>query len=101
MSSLFKLEFKGTYTKQLKEMQRELKALPREAHKEFVALTPIDRGNARRKTRLEGGNTINANYPYAQRLNEGWSKQAPRGMEEPWNTWLQKRLDKIIGRKDG
>jgi len=100
MSVLIKMNFKGMYAKQLKEIQTELKALPKEAHKEFVALTPIDRGNARRKTKLEG-NVINANYPYAQRLNEGWSKQAPKGMEEPWNKWLEKRLNKIIGRRDG
>lgn len=39
-------------------------------------------GNARRKTVLRG-NEIQANYPYAQRLEEGWSSQAPDGMTEP------------------
>lgn len=39
-------------------------------------------GNARRKTVLRG-NQIEANYPYAQRLEEGWSSQAPKGMTEP------------------
>lgn len=39
-------------------------------------------GNARRKTILRG-NQIEANYPYAQRLEEGWSSQAPKGMTEP------------------
>lgn len=39
-------------------------------------------GNARRSTVLKS-NTIEANYPYAQRLEEGWSSQAPNGMTEP------------------
>ena len=39
-------------------------------------------GNARRKTVLKG-NEIQANYPYAKRLEEGYSSQAPDGMTEP------------------
>jgi hypothetical protein len=39
-------------------------------------------GNARRKTVLKD-NEIQANYPYAQRLEEGYSSQAPNGMTEP------------------
>ena len=39
-------------------------------------------GNARRKTVLRS-NEIQANYPYAKRLEEGWSSQAPKGMTEP------------------
>jgi hypothetical protein len=39
-------------------------------------------GNARRNTVLRG-NDIEANYPYAQRLEEGYSSQAPKGMTEP------------------
>lgn len=52
------------------------------AYKAFVKNTPIRSGNARRKTK-KSGNTIDANYPYAQRLEEGYSKQAPNGMTEP------------------
>lgn len=52
------------------------------AYKAFVKNTPIRSGNARRKTR-KSGNTIDAEYPYAQRLEEGYSKQAPQGMTEP------------------
>jgi hypothetical protein len=39
-------------------------------------------GNARRKTKLQG-NEIQADYPYAKRLEEGWSTQAPDGMTKP------------------
>lgn len=52
------------------------------AYKEFVKNTPIRSGNARRKTR-KSGNRIDADYPYAQRLEEGWSNQAPKGMTQP------------------
>lgn len=52
------------------------------AYKAFVKNTPIRSGNARRKTK-KSGNSIDANYPYAQRLEEGYSKQAPKGMTEP------------------
>lgn len=91
------VEYKDNWTSDLKKIQADLRRLPAEAHKEFVQLTPIDRGNARRKTTLKG-NVIDANYPYAQRLNEGWSKQAPRGMEEPWTKWLENKFKKILGK---
>lgn len=52
------------------------------AHKAFVDNTPFRTGNARRNT-LKSGNDIDANYPYAQRLEEGYSRQAPKGMTEP------------------
>lgn len=52
------------------------------AYKAFVKNTPIRSGNARRNTKKQG-KAIDANYPYAQRLEEGYSKQAPYGMTEP------------------
>lgn len=48
----------------------------------FVQTTPIRSGNARDRTNLKN-NVITANYPYAQRLDEGYSRQAPKGMTEP------------------
>jgi hypothetical protein len=52
------------------------------AYKAYVQNTPFKTGNAKRKT-VKSGNDIDANYPYAQRLEEGYSKQAPKGMTEP------------------
>lgn len=52
------------------------------AYKAFVKNTPIRSGNARRKTK-KTNNSIDANYAYAQRLEEGYSRQAPNGMTEP------------------
>lgn len=52
------------------------------AYKAFVKYTPERSGNARRNTK-KSGNAIDANYAYAQRLEEGWSSKAPKGMTEP------------------
>jgi hypothetical protein len=82
----------------LANMIKELQKYPQDAEKEFVSLTPIRSGNARSRTRLVGNNTIEANYPYAQRLDEGWSKQAPAGMTKPFEAWVQKKVKQIFGK---
>lgn len=85
---------KDNISQAIKDMKKEVDSIPKEALKEFIQLTPIDKGNARKRTSLEG-TTIKANYPYAQRLDEGWSKQAPKGMVQPLEKWLDKRINKI------
>ena len=52
------------------------------AYKFFVNNTPYKTGNAQRNTDLVD-HVIEANYPYAKRLDEGYSRQAPRGMTKP------------------
>jgi hypothetical protein len=79
----------------LKKIQNKLDKVPAEAHKVFVANTPIRSGNARRKTKLQK-ETIAANYPYAKRLNEGYSKQSPKGMVEPTLAFIRKRIKDIF-----
>lgn len=71
-------------TDRLKDIKTKLseKNLAKVAHTEFKKTTPIRTGNARSKTDLMG-NQINADYPYANLLNQGSSKQAPKGMTEP------------------
>lgn len=80
-----------------RRIQRQLNKLPDEAYDVFRKETPIRTGNARSKTRLRG-DTIDANYPYAQRLDDGYSRQSPRGMILPTLEYLRKRLRQIIGR---
>lgn len=82
-------------TPNIERIQKQLDAFPREAFTFWVSVTPIDKGGARRKTKLRG-NTIIADYPYAQRLNEGWSKQAPEGMAKPTEIFLEQRLKEIL-----
>lgn len=83
------------------------------AHQSFVKNTPIGDpnrwktkykpknyrpGNARRNTMLKG-NTIEANYPYAKRLEEGYSSQAPDGMTEPTLESVREYVYKTLGIK--
>lgn len=91
-----KIEIRDGITTDLKRIEKELKALPKDALQKYVSLTPIDKGNARRKTKLKGNDTISANYPYAARLDEGYSKQAPDGMTKPWEKWLESKVNKIM-----
>jgi hypothetical protein len=82
-------------TSSLKRIKAKLKLLPQEAYKEFVKETPIRSGRARRSTKLNG-NVINANYPYAKRLDEGYSQQSPDGMTTPTEAFVKKRVKQIL-----
>lgn len=57
----------------------------------FRNITPKRSGNARRRTRVTP-RQIQARYPYAARLDSGYSDQAPRGMTEPAWQYFEKRL---------
>lgn len=89
------------------------KNISKVAHTSFVQNTPIGDpnrwktkykpknyrpGNARRNTMLKG-NTIEANYPYAKRLEEGYSSQAPDGMTEPTLESVREYVYKTLGIK--
>jgi hypothetical protein len=39
---------------------------------------------------------ITPRYPYAQRLDEGWSRQAPKGMSEPTFNYIKKIVKGIM-----
>lgn len=78
--------------RRLRRINEFARTLPRDMHEVFVRTTPIDTGNARSKTDLRG-NEIQANYPYAVRLEkESWSRQAPNGMSEPTIDWVRQQL---------
>ncbi len=79
-------------------LDRKIKGLdsvPKSGYDHFKQITPIRSGNARRRTRLQGS-TIKADYPYAVRLDEGWSKQAPKGMVQPTIEFMSKLVNKIM-----
>ena len=74
--------------REVREMYDELKDMPEfvmeKTYPYLKSRTPIASGNARNKTRLEQNKSvIGSRYPYADRLDTGWSKQAPRGFTEP------------------
>lgn len=83
-------------TASARKIQSELAKLPAQAYNFFVKATPKKTGNARRRTSLQKNQVINANYPYAQRLDNGWSKQAPDGMTKPTDKFIKGRLKQII-----
>lgn len=84
-----------TMSKSLARIQQDLEKLPRKAYDYWVGITPIRTGNARRKTRLRE-TTIQAQYPYATPLDEGHSRQAPKGMSKPTDTFIRKELSRIM-----
>lgn len=83
----------------LSRQQRALAKLPTDALNEFKDLTPYKTGNARSNTVLTSDkSTIVGAYPYAKRLDKGYSKQAPGGMTRPFAVWFKQELKKIIGK---
>lgn len=93
-----KVTAQNTITPVLKKIQKKLDNLPKEAEKEFVKNTPIRTGNARRNTK-RNKDTIVANYPYAKRLDEGYSKQSPQGMVKPTEDFIMRRFREIMSGK--
>lgn len=87
---------KDTVTASLDKIAAELdKKLAQLAYEHWKKITPIDKGNARRRTRLQNSSIVAA-YPYAQRLDEGWSKQAPHGMSKPTLRVVERELAKMM-----
>ena len=82
-------------TPSLQRMDRELRTLIPRVYDFFKQQTPIRTGAARKQTQLKGS-TIHANYAYAERLDQGYSKQAPEGMIRPTEQFIKKELDRIF-----
>lgn len=82
-------------TASLRRIQSELDRVPQQAYDFWVKTTPKKTGNARRRTRLKGS-TIEANYPYAEPLDSGSSRQAPQGMSEPTERYITQLVQKIM-----
>ena len=62
----------------------------------FYKNTAIDTGNARNHT-TKTTSEIDASYPYARRLDNGWSKQFPRGMTKPTLIAIRAYIKKTLG----
>tara|TARA_R100000734_G_C3318832_1_gene113497 strand:+ start:3461 stop:3748 length:288 start_codon:yes stop_codon:yes gene_type:complete len=88
---------KSIFKKRMKKLDQVPNQLMRNAFTELKDKTPVRSGNARNKTKLRR-NTIRSDYPYAGRLDEGWSKQAPKGFTEPTLEFMDKNVDKLIKR---
>jgi hypothetical protein len=88
---------KGNIARSLNKLESRIDDIRKDAHKEFVRVTPIRTGNARRNTDLKG-KEIQANYGYAVKLEkDGWSRQAPQGMSEPTIDYVKTQVRMIVG----
>jgi hypothetical protein len=85
------------FEKQMAVMKTLADDLPKQAYDYFVDKTPYRTGNAQRHTRLNK-NTIVADYPYSQQLDDGYSSKSPQGMTEPTEKWIQQEVDRKLKR---
>ena len=86
-------QIRGKIGKNLKGLDK----VAEKAYDEFVKVTPIRSGNAKRSTDFEkSSNEIQGNYNYANRLNKGWSSQAPEGMTDPTIDFVRNEVRRII-----
>ena len=70
--------------------------LPEFAETTMKAKTPYRKGNARRNTNLKG-NTVTADYPYAQRLEDNYSPQTKgQGIIAPTEAAIQREVDRRL-----
>lgn len=100
MSAGFRVTIsRNLITPNLKSIQQDLQKLPQEVYQEFVRVTPRRTGNARNRTRLANNRKIQAQYPYATRLDRGWSRQAPQGMSKPTRQFMKQRVRQILRKR--
>lgn len=106
------------FKKDLKKSERWIKYnLSRKALREMKKNTPIDSGNARRKTRKEldfDGFELIADYKYSGvidrglypsppkkgtgKTRSGYSTQAPEGLIKPTMEYIRKQIDRFLRR---
>ena len=86
---------KSQIAPKLKRRVEGLQKIAQRGHAHFKRITPKRSGNARNRTVLKQGN-IEANYPYAVRLDKGWSRQAPRGMVQPTIEYMSKLVNQVM-----
>jgi len=86
------------FSKMIGLAQSQVDTIQDQAYQYFRDHTPIRSGNARRNT-VQKGAAIVAAYPYAGRLDEGYSRQAPDGMTNPTVNYIEKTLiPQAVGR---
>ena len=91
-------------TRDFDKLLGQLAELPsktmRKAEPDMVRNTPIRSGNARRNTKRRGDTKIVADYGYAGRLDDGWSRQAPDGFTDPTIDFIEDEVSRQVGRID-
>ena len=82
----------------IKELKGLKKDVMTKAIDYYKQVTPIRGGNARNKTILDSADKIEANYPYAGKLDSGWSKQAPDGMTKPTTKYMKTLVQQYVNK---
>jgi hypothetical protein len=75
-------------------VEHEIRQYAEDVQTTARAKTPIKTGNARRnwnKRETKTGFEVENRVPYIERLDEGYSKQAPRGIVGPTLTEIKRR----------
>ena len=85
------------FERRMRKLDKLPKDVLREALPKMRSNTPKDKGYARSQTKLVG-NKLKADYPYADRLNKGHSKQAPKGFTDPTIQDMDKIADRLVKR---
>ena len=93
-----RLKVNDLITADLQRKSRQLAQVPRDAYDFFKKTTPYRTGNARRKTRYKN-KTIVAGYPYAQKLDDGYSKKAPDGMTNPTIEFIRNQVRRLMRKR--
>ena len=70
---------------------RELELVPRRAYDHFKNITPKRSGNAKRNTNFVN-DSIRGDYDYVNRLNDGFSRQAPNGMTDSTIAFIRRLI---------
>lgn len=84
------------FNKQIEQARSAFDDLPEFAEKTMKANTPVRTGNARRNTNLQG-NSVVADYPYSQRLEDNYSPQTRgQGIIAPTEREIQREVDRRL-----
>jgi hypothetical protein len=86
----------GEINKRLEEIAKDLDPVlvAKLAYPVFYSNTPRRTGNAQNHTKVRQ-NMIEADYPYAQRLDNGYSSLKPQGMTKPTIKWFKDYIRRI------
>ena len=87
---------KSAVNQLFKDLDKIPPAVHQDAYHFMKRKTPVQSGNARSNTRKESNGVIASRYPYAERLDTGWSKQAPKGFTDPTTAEIDQLVDKEI-----
>lgn len=85
------------FDKRMKKLSKLPEHLLDEALEFMKENTPAQSGHARDNT-VRRGNKIVADYAYAARLDDGYSRQAPQGFTKPTIEQMQKETNNFVGK---